>query len=152
MDRDIAVRKRDGHAANVIRGSLSPRVGEDPLDERGGLAPVVAHLVEQVRGVDDRSEAVVLAERHRLVPQQRDAGVVDVVAARRGLELLAAELPARRRQVRQDRLELGAVRVVVDRRADGGEPVGRSLVEADADPHAGRADLHVVAGGRAGRR
>ena len=84
-------------------------MGEDPLDERGGLAPVVAHLVDQLRGVDDRLEAEVLAERHRLVPQQGDAGVVDAVAARCGLQLLAAELPACRRQAVDDRLEICAV-------------------------------------------
>ncbi len=39
-------------------------------------------------------EAVGLAERHRLVAQQVDPGVVGGVAARRGLQLLAADLEA----------------------------------------------------------
>jgi hypothetical protein len=78
------------------------------------------------------------------VPQQRDARVVDVVAARRGLQLIAAQLPACRRQAGDDQLQVRAMRVVVDGRADGGEPVRRCLVEADTHPHAGRADLDVV--------
>src|SRR5688572_4278744 len=66
----------------VSVGDLRLRVCEHPGDERADRAPVVAHLLDELRGVDHRLEAEVLAQRHRLVPQQRDAGMVDVVAAR----------------------------------------------------------------------
>ena len=54
----------------------------DPLHERPERAPVVPHRLQQLGGVDDRLEAVVVPDGQRLVAQPGDPRVVRVVAAR----------------------------------------------------------------------
>ena len=65
-----------------------------PGDERSQRPPVLAHPVDEA-GVDRVVlEAVGAPDEELLVAQQVDARVVGVVAARRGLELVAADLEA----------------------------------------------------------
>ena len=88
-------RRRRSRSRTRAPRPRSRRRGRRPTRTNGRAgAPVRADQVEQLRGVDHRLEAVGLPQRDRLVAQQVDARVVGVVPARRGLQGLAAELPA----------------------------------------------------------
>ena len=99
--------------------------------------------------MDDRLEAVVVADRQRLVPEQVDAGVAEVVAARRGLQHVTADHPAVGLELLQHLRQVVAAPVVVDRLADGGDARAGGVVEAGAGADAARGDLDVPPGGGA---
>ena len=124
VDRDIAVRKRDGHAAHVIRGWSGLRVGEDPVEERRRLAPVVAHPVDELGRVDDGLEAVrpcrassTCAAAARSADGRRRSRAARSSASRR-------RASSRRRPASSRIFSSSAPwRVVVDRLPDRGQPV-----------------------------
>ena len=101
--------------------------GGDPLDERAQGPPVVADGLEQLRRVDDRLEAVVVADRQRLVPEQaRCAGGCSVVAARRRLQHVSADHPAVGLELLEHLRQLACrVPVVVDRARGWRRSAGR---------------------------